>query len=72
MCNKEVHELLIQEDYVNCVFCNKQIQDPSKPERYFCCEFIYYLFIYRFVQCTGERTIAHVVPYLVHPHNPAP
>ena len=26
-----------------------------------------YLFIYRFVQCTGERTIGHVVPYLVHP-----
>ena len=25
------------------------------------------LFIYRFVQCTGERTIGHVVPYLVHP-----
>ena len=29
MCNKEVHKLLIQEDYVNCVFCNKQIQDPG-------------------------------------------
>ena len=29
-----------------------------------------YLFIYRFVQCTGERTIGHVVPYLVHPPNP--
>ena len=29
--------------------------------------FIYLLFIYRFVQCTGERTIGHVVPYLVHP-----
>ena len=26
-----------------------------------------YLFIYRFVQCTGERTIGHVFPYLVHP-----
>ena len=26
-----------------------------------------YLFIYRFVQCTEERTIGHVVPYLVHP-----
>ena len=38
MCNKEVHELLIQEDYVNCVFCNKQIQDPGKPKRYFCCD----------------------------------
>ena len=31
-----------------------------------------YLFIYRFVQCTGERTIGHVVPYLVHPPNPMP
>ena len=31
-----------------------------------------YLFIYRFVQCTGERTIGHVVPYLVHPPNPTP
>ena len=29
MCNKEVQELLIQEDYVNCVFCDKQIQDPG-------------------------------------------
>ena len=29
MCNNEVHELLIQEDYVNCVFCNEQIQDPG-------------------------------------------
>ena len=38
MCNNEVHELLIQEDYVNCVFCVKQIQDPGKPGRYFCCE----------------------------------
>ena len=41
MCNNEVHELLIQEDYVNCVFCNEQIQDPEpepEPERYFCCE----------------------------------
>ena len=35
MCNKEVHELLIQEGHVNCVFCNKQIQDPGKPKRYF-------------------------------------
>ena len=26
MCNKEVHKLLIEEDYVNCVFCDKQIQ----------------------------------------------
>ena len=38
MCNNEAHDLLIQEDYVNCVFCDKQIQDPGKPERYFCCE----------------------------------
>ena len=38
MCNKEVHELLIQEDYVNCVFCDEQIQDPGKPRRYFCCD----------------------------------
>ena len=29
--------------------------------------YLFYLFIYRFVQCTGERTIGHVVPYLVHP-----
>ena len=38
MCNKEVHELLIQEDYVTCVFCNEQIQDLRKPERDFCCD----------------------------------
>ena len=38
MCNKKVHELLIQEDYVNCIFCNEQIQDPGKPERDFCCD----------------------------------
>ena len=31
-----------------------------------------YLFIYRFVQCSGERTIGHVVLYLVHPPNPTP
>ena len=31
MCNKEVYKLLIEEDYVNCVFCDKQIQDPGKP-----------------------------------------
>ena len=38
MCNKEIHELLIQEDnVVNCVFCKKQIQDPGKPKRYFFC-----------------------------------
>ena len=29
-CNKEIHELLIQEGQVNCIFCNKQIQDPGK------------------------------------------
>ena len=38
MCNKKVHEFLIQEGQVNCVFCNKQIQDPGKPRRYFCCD----------------------------------
>ena len=32
MCNKEIHELLIQEGQVNCVFCNKHIQDPGKPK----------------------------------------
>ena len=38
MCNKEVHEIFIEESYVNCIFCNKQIQDPGKPRRYFCCD----------------------------------
>ena len=38
MCNKEVHELLIQEGQINCVFCNKQIQEPGKPQRYVCCD----------------------------------
>ena len=38
MCNEEVHELLIQESHINCIFCNKQIQDPGKPKRYFCCD----------------------------------
>ena len=38
MCNKEVHELFIQEGQINCIFCNKQIQDPGKPKRYFCCD----------------------------------
>ena len=38
MCNKEVHELLIQEGQVNCIFCNKQIQDPGKSRPYFCCD----------------------------------
>ena len=37
MCDKEVHELFIQESHINCIFCNKQIQDPGKPKRYFCC-----------------------------------
>ena len=37
MCNKEAHELLVQEGQVNCIFCNKQIQDPGRPKRYFCC-----------------------------------
>ena len=31
-----------------------------------------YLFSYRFVQCTVERIIGHVVPYLVRPPNPTP
>ena len=38
MCNEEVHDLLIQESHINCIFCNKQIQDPGKPKRYFCCD----------------------------------
>ena len=38
MCNKEVHELLMHEGQVNCIFCNKKIQDPVKPRRYFCCD----------------------------------
>ena len=38
MCNKEVHELLMHEGLVKCIFCNKQIQDPGKPRRYFCCD----------------------------------
>ena len=38
MCDKEVRELLIQESHINCIFCNKQIQDPGKPKRYFCCD----------------------------------
>ena len=39
MCTKQVHELLIQNDNaVNCIFCNKQIQDPGRPKRYFCCD----------------------------------
>ena len=38
MCNEEVHELLIQESHINFIFCNKQIQDPGKPKRYFCCK----------------------------------
>ena len=38
MCNKEVHELLIQEGQVNCIFCNERIQDPGKPRRYYCCD----------------------------------
>ena len=33
MCNKEVHELLMHEAQVNCIFCNKKIQDPVKPRR---------------------------------------
>ena len=38
MCTKQVHELLIHNDNaVNCIFCNKQIQDQSKLQRYVCC-----------------------------------
>ena len=40
MCDKEVHALLIQESHINCIFCNKQIQDPGKPKRYFCCDYM--------------------------------
>ena len=40
MCNKEVHELLIQKGQVNCIFCNKQILDLGKPRQYFCCDFM--------------------------------
>ena len=29
---------MIQEGHDNCIFCNKQIQDPGKPKRYFCCK----------------------------------
>ena len=29
MCDKEVHELLIRESHINCIFFNKQIQDPE-------------------------------------------
>ena len=39
MCTKQVHELLIQNDNaVNGIFCSKQIQDPGRPNRYFCCD----------------------------------
>ena len=38
MYTKEIYQLLIQEeDAINCIFCCKQIQDPGKPKRYFCC-----------------------------------
>ena len=38
MCTEEFHQILIQEeDAINCIFCCKQIQDPGKPRRYFCC-----------------------------------
>ena len=48
---------------------HEKSQTPSVWQSYIS-NFIY-LFIYRFVQCTGERT-EHVVPYLVHPPNPLP
>ena len=36
MCTEEIHQMLIhEEDAINCIFCNKQIQDPGKPKRYF-------------------------------------
>ena len=38
MCTEKIHQMLIQEeDAINCIFCCKQIQDPSKPKRSFCC-----------------------------------
>ena len=38
MCTDEIHQMLIQEENaINCIFCCKQIQDPGKPKRYFCC-----------------------------------
>ena len=38
MCTEEIHQMLIQEeDAINRIFCCKQIQDPGKPKRYFCC-----------------------------------
>ena len=38
MCTDEIHQMLIQEENAfNCIFCCKQIQDPGKPKRYFCC-----------------------------------
>ena len=39
MCDQITHDLLNEEyDVVNCIFCSKQIQDPGKPKRYFCCD----------------------------------
>ena len=38
MCTEEIHQILFQEENaINCIFCCKQIQDPGKPGRYFCC-----------------------------------
>ena len=38
MCSEEIHQILIpEENAINCIFCCKQIQDPGKPKRYFCC-----------------------------------
>ena len=38
MCTEEIRQILIQEeDAINCIICCKQIQDPGKPRRYFCC-----------------------------------
>ena len=52
-------------------FTSSELPLPASNDLPICTDPIY-LFIYRFVQCTGETTIAHVVPYLVHPPNPTP
>ena len=61
MCNKEVHELLIQNDNaINCIFCNKQIQDPGKPKGYFCCDYIRLC-----VRIVAKRTMNILLPEYV-------
>ena len=38
ICDQITHGLLIEEyGAVNCMYCNKQIQDPGKPQCYVCC-----------------------------------